>query len=216
MRCPAREGNRTISVHKSGPKSVFGDISTIFPETPMAPKARPTAIRRAVLATAICALAAVPFPALAVTNCEGLTLYGNAKNEGLCRTLSPTTQNLWVCGLTDGATDVHVTFNRGTPMHLTVRINPGNPTCEGNTPIGGAFPGALTMPGAPANICGVDPLNWLTRLNAVAQMAAGGSTLCEEPFRTMIGNGRMTPADAQTYINQCRNGEAPPPPPACP
>ncbi|UUX49131.1 hypothetical protein NUH88_17215 [Nisaea acidiphila] len=169
---------------------------------------------RCLLATAL--LSASPLPALAVTDCEALTLYGNAMNQRLCRTLSPTTQNLWVCGLTTGATDVHITFNRNTPLHLTVRVNPGNPTCQGNTPIGGAFPGAMTMPGAPAQICGVNTQNWLNRLNAVAQMPAGAHTLCRAPFIAMIGSGRMTPGDAQTYLNQCDNGNAPPPPPVCP
>ncbi|WP_420405928.1 hypothetical protein [Nisaea sp.] len=175
-----------------------------------------TAARRSLLGITISALAAAPLPALAVTNCEGFTLYGNAMNQGLCKSLSPATQNLWVCGMTTGSTDVHVTFNRGTPIHLTVRINPGNPTCQGNTPIGGAFPGALTMPGAPAMICGVSTQNWLARLNAVAQMPAGGATLCRAPFLAMIGNGKMSPGDANTYLLECNAGNNPPPANACP
>src|SRR5262245_44667137 len=66
-------------------------------------------------------LALVSQPAAAqVPVCQALTLYGNAANTGLCKSLSPGTQNLWVCGLTTGVTDIHTTFNAATALHLTV------------------------------------------------------------------------------------------------
>ena len=59
-----------------------------------------------------------------VPTCEALTLYGNAANSGLCKTLSPATQNLWVCGMTTANPDVHTTFNAATALHVTVVYSP--------------------------------------------------------------------------------------------
>lgn len=138
-----------------------------------------------------------------VPTCEALSLYGNAFNQGLCKSLSPTTQNLWVCGLTDGATDVHTTFNAANPLHITVRINPGAPTCQGNSTLTGNWPGALAIAaGQPALICGVNVQTRVDRLNAVNQLPAGASTLCRAGFLAALAGG----ADAalmQTYLNTC-------------
>jgi hypothetical protein len=63
------------------------------------------------------ALVVVAQPARAqpVNTCEAITLYGNAANQGLCKSLSPGTQNHWVCDLTAGNPDIHLTFNANTP-----------------------------------------------------------------------------------------------------
>ncbi len=147
---------------------------------------------------------ALATPAMAqVPTCEALSLYGNAYNEKLCKSLSPTTQNLWVCGLTDGMTDVHSTFNAVNPLHITVRINPGAPTCQGNSTLAGNWPGALTIAvGQPAAICGVNVQSRVDRLNAVNQLPAGGSTLCRAPFLAALAHG-ADPALMQSYLNTC-------------
>lgn len=150
------------------------------------------------------ALLALVTPAAAqVPTCEALSLYGNAYNQKLCKSLSPTTQNLWVCGLTDGMTDVHTTFNAVNPLHITVRINPGAPTCQGNSTLTGNWPGALAIAaGQPAMICNVNVQTRVDRLNAVNQLPAGASTLCRAGFLAALANG----ADAalmQTYLNTC-------------
>lgn len=138
-----------------------------------------------------------------VPTCEALSLYGNAYNEKLCKSLSPTTQNLWVCGLTDGTTDVHTTFNAVNPLHITVRMNPGTPTCQGNSILAGNWPGALTIAaGQPAMICNVNVQTRVDRLNAVNQLPAGASSLCRAGFIAALANG-ADPALMQTYLNTC-------------
>jgi hypothetical protein len=168
---------------------------------------RPCHRFRFLVAGALLALAAAfATPAAAqVPTCEALTLYGNAFNEHLCRSLSPTTQNLWVCDLSGGAPDVHTTFNAGNPLHLTVRNNPSPPGCQGNSTLGGNWPGALVIaPGQPAMVCGVSVQNYVNRLNAVVQVPAGAHTLCTAPFIDAIARG-ADPALMQTYINTCGN-----------
>lgn len=136
--------------------------------------------------------------AQAVPTCESLSLYANAANTGLCRSLSPTTQNLWVCELSDNP-DIHLTFNAGNNLHITVRKL--NPACEGNSQFNGNFPGALTL-AAPAAICGVNIQNYLARLNAVPQMpAAHGQTRVQTAALAAVAARRLTIQVAQTYIN---------------
>lgn len=139
----------------------------------------------------------VASPAFAVTTCEALTLYGNAVVTGLCRTLSPGTQNLWVCGLTDANPDVHSTFNRATPLHITVRTT----VCEGASVLAGAWPNALTLAAAqPVNICNVNVQNYVARLNAVPETYG-----CQASFVQAQALGRITPAIATSYIDLCND-----------
>lgn len=150
------------------------------------------------------ALCAFVSPAAAqVPTCEALSLYGNAFNQKLCKSLSPTTQNLWVCGLTSGATDVHTTFNAGNPLHITVRVNPGAPTCQANSVLAGNWPGHLAIAaGQPAMVCNVNVQTRVDRLNAVDQLAAGGSTLCRAGFLAALANGGNQ-ALMQSYLDTC-------------
>lgn len=160
-------------------------------------------LHRALRALVLTIVAAAS-PAIAqVPTCEALTLYGNAFNEKLCRSLSPTNQNLWVCGLTNDAPDIHTTFNVLTPLHLTVRNNPSPPGCTGNSTLAGNWPGNLTIGlGQPAVVCGVNVQNWVDRLNAVNRLPAGGQTLCRAGFLAALANG-ANPALMQTYLNTC-------------
>ena len=73
-------------------------------------------------------------PAEACPTCVGLLLYSGAlKHGGFCKNVPNPDQNLQVCALQEAPIDVHLTFNAGTPLHITVRTLPGvNPPCEGN------------------------------------------------------------------------------------
>lgn len=144
-----------------------------------------------------------------VATCDALTLYGNAANSGLCRDLSPTTQNLWVCELSGVNPDVHTTFNVATALHVTVRTGANPPTCQGNSILAGNWPpaggvGGLTIAaGQPANVCNVSITNWVARLNAVPQVPAGGATACRAGFLAALAAGRLSNAVAQSYLNTC-------------
>lgn len=136
--------------------------------------------------------------------CDALTLYGNAANSGLCTSLSPTTQNLWVCAMTTGVTDVHTTFNAATAFHITVRINPAPPNCEGNSYLTGNWPGGLArQAGQPLMVCGVNIDNYVARLNAVPQVPPGGTTNCRAGFIAAGAAGRISQATMQSYLNTC-------------
>ncbi len=132
-----------------------------------------------------------------VPTCQALSLYANAANTGLCKSLSPTTQNLWVCELAQSP-DVHLTFNAGTNLHITVRKL--SPACEGAAQFNGVFPGGLTL-AQPHSICGVNVANYVPRLNAVAQLpAAPNQPLVKTAILAAKNKGRVTDAVAQTYI----------------
>jgi hypothetical protein len=133
----------------------------------------------------------------AVSTCQALSLYANAANTGLCKSVSPTTQNLWVCELAQSP-DVHLTFNAGTNLHVTVRKL--SPACEGLAQFNGAFPGGLTL-AQPHTICGVNVADYVPRLNAVPQLAAApNQTLVKTAILAAKNRGRVTDAVAQTYI----------------
>jgi hypothetical protein len=143
--------------------------------------------------------------------CQALTLYGNAVSEGLCKSLSPGTQNLWVCALTAGNPDIHTTFNANTALHLTVRENPAPPGCDQNSTLAGAWPTLVAIaPGQPQNICQVSVQNYVNRLNAVDRMpSAGGQTLCRTAFVTAGQRGKITQPVMQSYLNLCTQHACP-------
>lgn len=159
----------------------------------------------------------VPVEMPAVVNvCHGLTLYGNAAAAGVCQTLSPGTQNLWVCELTGSDPDVHTTFSATTALHVTVRTPPGNPTCEGNSTLDGVWPNppaahALRIAaGQPATVCKVGIQNWVARLNAVQSTAPGaGGTFCRAGFLAAQVSGRLSPAVVTSYVNLCNYHHCP-------
>jgi hypothetical protein len=139
-----------------------------------------------------------------VPTCDALTLYGNAANSRLCKSLSSATQNLWVCELTTASPDVHTSFNAGTALHVTVRIPPGTPTCQGLSTLAGNWPAALAIAlGEPVAICGVQIQPWVDRLNAVPQVAAGGTTACRAGFLAAGAAGRISQSTMQSYLNVC-------------
>lgn len=144
-------------------------------------------------------------PAFAVTTCEALTLYGNAAASGLCGTLSPGTQNLWVCELATSP-DVHTTFNLTTALHITVRIvNNVDPekSCEGSSALAGAWPLNLAIaPAQPVTVCGVNVSTYVTRLKAVLQTNG-----CVASFTA--AQTRITPAVATSYSDLCRASHCP-------
>ncbi len=139
--------------------------------------------------------------------CDALSLYANGADSGLCKSLSPTTQNLWVCELTGEVTDVHTTFNAATALHVTVRINPGAPTCQGNSILTGSYPSVVgnalrRAAGQPAVVCGVSIDNYVQRLVAVPQLlAAPGQNRVQTAILNALAAGRVTAPVAQTYIN---------------
>jgi len=144
-------------------------------------------------------------PALAqsVSICDALTLYGNAVDQGLCKSLSPTTQNLWVCTLTDANPDVHTTFNAVTDLHFTVRTPPPT-SCEGSSDLTGTWnvqqQQLAFQPNQPQQVCGVNLASYLTRLNALAP-----NNECKQAFIDAVAKGKITQSVAQSYINQCNN-----------
>jgi hypothetical protein len=151
-------------------------------------------------------------PTLAqVPVCDALTLYGNAVSEGLCKSLSPGTQNLWVCALTAGNPDIHTTFNANTALHLTVRENPAPPGCDRNSTLAGAWPNHVAIaPGQPQNICQVTVQNYVNRLNAVNRMpSAGGQTFCRTAFVAAGQRGKITHTVMQSYLNLCTQHACP-------
>lgn len=150
---------------------------------------------------AVAALAANTPASAQVSMCDALALYGNATANGTCLSLSPTSQNLWVCGLQNPPNDVHITFNASTPLHLTVRITA--PACEGNVQINGTFPGHLTLASNNA-ICGVAVGPFLTALNNVPQQAPVGKSpgsVVRGAFVVALENGHTDPSTAQGYID---------------
>lgn len=130
----------------------------------------------------------VPTPAA----CNRVLMYGNAAASGLCRSLSPASQNLWVCELS-ASPDIHTTFNNATALHLTVR----SPSCEGNSYLQNNWPNLARQQGQPQTVCGVSVDNYVARLNAVPQ-TYGTAT---QAFTAAQNAGRITPAVATSYIN---------------
>jgi hypothetical protein len=138
--------------------------------------------------------------------CDALSLYANGARTGLCRSLSPTTQNLWVCELTTQNPDVHTTFNAVTALHITVRTPRGNPTCQGNSVLTGTYPSIAAnmlrrVAGQPQVVCNVDVDNYIQRLIAVPQLApAAGQNRVQTAILNAQAAGRVTAAVAGTYI----------------
>jgi hypothetical protein len=149
--------------------------------------------------------------AQAVPTCSALSLYVNAARTGLCHSLSPTTQNLWVCELSAANPDVHTTFNAGNPLHITVRQAPQPGGCQGNANFTGNYPGALAFPGGGGGpICNVNIQSYRDRLNAVPQLAAvHGQTLVQTGALAAVAANRLTAAVAQTYINTAAHQHCP-------
>ncbi|WP_298691605.1 hypothetical protein [uncultured Sphingomonas sp.] len=163
----------------------------------------------ALAATAALA-AATSAEAQAVPTCSALSLYANAARTGLCRSLSPTTQNLWVCELSGANPDVHITFNAGNALHITVRQAPQPGGCDQHTNFTGNYPGGLALAGGGAPICNVNIRNYRDRLNAVQQLqAVHGQTLVQAAALAAVAASRLTPAVAQTYINTAANQHCP-------
>jgi len=155
-------------------------------------------MRSLAIASAAVAALAIATGVQAVPTCEALSLCANAAESGLCRSLSPTTQNHWVCGLADGP-DIHTTFNAATHLHITVRQCPG-PSCQGHANINGTFPANMTLT-ANAPICRVSAQNYLARLNAVNEMAAAaGQTHVQTAILAAV---------AQTYISTAAHHHCP-------
>ncbi len=148
--------------------------------------------------------------------CEALTLYGNAANSGLCHSLSPANQNLWVCELTQGNPDIHLTFNAVAALHITVRQYQMPPVCQGNSNLAGNWHQGLTnlaiANGQQGVICGTNVINYMARLNNVPMAPHGNNaSACTAGFIAALAVNRLTPQVAQTYIDECnrhRNGIA--------
>ncbi|MDO8065266.1 MULTISPECIES: hypothetical protein [unclassified Janthinobacterium] len=145
--------------------------------------------------------------------CPSLAFYGNAAASGLCKSLSPATQNLQVCELTAAQPDVHLTFgllpngvNPPTPLHLTVRTQANN--CEQATNIVRNAAGAFVAQNN-ALLCGVNPVSYVQRMNAQAIVpGANGQSACRTAFINAQAGGKLTPAVAQSYLNACNTGGA--------
>ncbi|MEF2265622.1 hypothetical protein JAB6_20970 [Janthinobacterium sp. HH104] len=157
------------------------------------------------LSASSCALAQVP------NRCPSLAFYGNAATSGLCKSLSPATQNLQVCELTAAQPDVHLTFglqpngvNPPVPLHLTVRTQANN--CEQATNIVQNAAGAFVAQ-SNALLCGVDPVTYVQRMNAQTIVpGSNGQSACRTAFINAQTGGKLTPAVAQGYLNACNTG----------
>ncbi len=129
-----------------------------------------TIFRAAMSATAVlsaCVCMATVLHAQNASCHNNLTMYGWGLAAGTFSTAStPNNMNLWVAEISSGNPEIHVTFNRTTPLHLTVRAGT---TCEGYVNIGGTFPGNMTLINPPGSgtICNVTLTTYLARLNAI-------------------------------------------------
>jgi hypothetical protein len=133
---------------------------------------------------------------------SALKLYGNAVNSGLCKTLGPTTQNLWVCELTNSNPDVHLTFNDKTLLHITVRTPRGKPTCEGKSWIVGNWPRGLVLnQHQKTEICKVNVVRYIDRLNSVPEKF----TDCKEAFDKALEKGKISARVHNSYVKKCRD-----------
>ncbi len=148
-------------------------------------------------------IAATPALAQSVPVCSGLTLYANAANEGLCKSLTPTTQNHWVCQLAYGP-DIHLTFNNATARHITVRTH----SCEGQAYLTGTFPRSLALrPGTPQTLCRVDVANYVSRLNAVDRLPPAPFVVTA--INAAVGGNRLTVGVGHTYLSTARHAVCP-------
>jgi hypothetical protein len=99
---------------------------------------------------------------------NNLTMYGWGLANGTFSSAStPNNQNLWVAEISTGNPEIHVTFNKTTAMHLTVRAGT---SCDGYVNVGGTFPGQMVfLAPLPPNgkICGVTVASYLARLNGI-------------------------------------------------
>jgi hypothetical protein len=152
---------------------------------------------------ALLAAALIPLSTTAsiaqVATCNALTMYGWGSTSGTFSSLSPFGQNLKVAEISTGNPEIHLTFNAATNLHVTVR---SGTTCEGNTDLGGAFPGALTNPVPPgrATICNVTITTYLQRLNGIPQGApVGARSACESGFL----RSRLSQAQITGYVGLC-------------
>ncbi|QND33877.1 hypothetical protein HB772_17730 [Sinorhizobium meliloti] len=131
---------------------------------------------------------------------QALSLYGNAALTGLCRHLGINRQ--WVCELSDSP-DIHLTFNAGTALHITVRT----PSCEGNSVFDGEWPGNLKIaPGQPDTVCNVkiydekEGGDYVDRLNALPEIFSE----CRDSFQEAFFMNRLNARTANFYIQQCK------------
>lgn len=141
-----------------------------------------------------------------VAVCDALSLYANGARTGLCKSLSPTNQNLWVCELTTANPDVHLTFNANTALHITVRTPRGAPTCQGNSILTGTFPSVQNNPLAraaqqPQQVCNVDVDNYIQRLIAVPELAAAqNQNRVQTAMLNALAGGKVSQAVSNSYI----------------
>jgi hypothetical protein len=169
---------------------------------------------RAVSAAAALAAMLGSLPAQAqvtVPVCDGLSLYANGVRTGLCKNLSRTNQNLWVCELTTDNPDVHLTFNApaqgvaATSFHVTVRTPRANPTCQGHSILTGSYPSVpgnalRRAPMQPAVVCQVNIDDYVQRLIALPQMAPDGHNRVQTAILSAQLAGRVTPIIQGDYI----------------
>jgi hypothetical protein len=163
--------------------------------------------RHAIGAAAVMAALFAGAPAHAqVAICDALSLYANGARTGLCKDLSPTTQNLWVCELTTANPDIHLTFNANTALHITVRTPRGAPTCQGNSTLAGSFPSVQNNPLAraaqqPQIVCSVDVDNYISRLIAVPELAAAhNQNRVQTAILNALAAGKVNQATANSYM----------------
>jgi hypothetical protein len=157
-------------------------------------------------------IAANPGVSLAQTVpiCDALTLYGNARADGTCRSLS--TNNLWVCELTTADMDVHSTFNATTNFHITVRQGSN---CEGLAYLAGTWPAnqgvglAFSNAQQPRTICSVNVQGYIDRFNGTTRTPAGGTTFCQAAFVKAQNAGKISNQQATFYIGLCTNNQCP-------
>lgn len=154
---------------------------------------RATIVAIAALTTGGCATS--PDLPMVVAPCNAMLLYGNAAASGLCQSVSPATQNLWVCELASSP-DIHTTFNNAVNLHLTVRTAGQPPACDQNASLDGAWPALIVAAGQPGVICGVDVGRYVARLNAVPATYAS----VPAAFTAAYQAGRISVGVQQSWV----------------
>jgi hypothetical protein len=125
------------------------------------------------------------------TTCNRVLMYGNAVMSGLCRSLSPAGQNLWVCELSSSP-DIHTTVNDEVQLHLTA----ANGACRQSSYLTGMWPTLARAAGQPPTVCGVIVDTYVGRLNAVPTTYG----TVQAAFTAAQAARRLNPSVANSYM----------------
>jgi hypothetical protein len=132
---------------------------------------------------------------------NNLTMYGwGLASRTFSSASTPNNQNLWVAEISTGNPEIHVTFNKSTQLHLTVRVGT---TCDGYVNVGGTFPGHMILL-APlprdGKICKVSVAPYLARLNGIESDSPPPPNACVSGFNKQT---RLSQTAKGAYLALC-------------